>query len=134
MILCTILHIFCAQLVFDPVFTQEIEIPMLDMGKLSHAVACAETSCGTTSAAVEKHNWHGIMTYRTGSRELRVFESDEESHDAFKELWGRSYRGLPNIESASAYVCGPHWPVGEICDSDDPKKWLKTVLEEYYRE
>jgi len=87
----------------------------VDLNKLAYAVAMAETKDCTLGAG-KYLNCHGIMHWPNGKRQLRRFNSKEESYAAFKELWQRVYKRYPDYSLAKLYT-----------GNDRPDNWLRIV-------
>lgn len=94
------------------VHVEDINVPKtnFDIDKLALAVAKAETGNCTTGYWVTHNNCHWIKsgnTYpcktRSGSR-MCVFKDTEESFTAFKVIWGKWYKKMPNLVSANAWT------------------------------
>lgn len=126
-------------------FSPEIEgiesfgFKSVDLDKLSHAVACQETSCGKDGTARKRMNLHGIMCFKKdGTRYPCTFKSAEDSHAEFKRIWNKPsgyYKGrFPDLRLATTWVCGPRVPTGDSCGHngvDNPKDWLRNVTSVY---
>lgn len=86
-----------------------------DLDKLSMAVAMTEThNCKdkVKGGSALYNNCHG---FRKNGKFMR-FNSIEESHAYFKQLWARSYKSYPNLRLAKIYS-----------GNDNPTNWLKNV-------
>lgn len=84
-----------------------------DLDKLSLAVAMHEThNCKDKVGSALYNNCHG---FRKNGKFMR-FNSIEESHAYFKQLWARSYKAYPNLRLAKIYS-----------GNDNPTGWLKNV-------
>ena len=59
------------------------------------------------------------MTWDSGSRELKKFDSKEDSYEDFKRIWSGSYKTFPTYEMAVKWT-----------GNDHPDIWLKNVT--YY--
>lgn len=97
----------------------------VDLDRLSHAVACAETSCGKRGAALSKNNHHGIMRFyiEDGKRKryLASYEDHSQSYAEFKSVWRRLYGGrCPTIKDVKKYT-----------GNDSPDTWLANTLSVY---
>ena len=100
--------------------TPEPKDDLLDLRKLSEAVAVAETSGCKRGAAISNNNCHGIMSWPGGIRTLIKFNSTEESHRAFMDLWSRKYEEFPDIALARKYT-----------GNDNAERWLAIVTNYY---
>ena len=79
----------------------------VDLAKLAHAVAIAETS--DKGMILAKNNYHGITKKGGG---FRSFASKEESYLAFQRLWITKYGDhFPTLSDAKKYSGseGTHW-------------------------
>ncbi len=86
-----------------------------DLDKLSMAVAMTEThNCRdkVPGGSALYNNCHG---FRKNGKFMR-FNTIEESHAYFKQLWARSYKSYPNLRLAKIYS-----------GNDNPTNWLKNV-------
>lgn len=61
------------------------------------------------------------MSFPNGKRQLKHYNSHEESFDDFKRLWETKYGGFPTISQARKYT-----------GNDNAERWLKIVTEYYY--
>lgn len=94
----------------------------VDLDKLAHAVAVAETEDCTTGTGVSRNNCHGIFQCGPTGCEPVAFASKEDSTKAFKELWMRNYGNhFPTEEDARRYV------------DSDAVEWYQTVTQVYYQ-
>ena len=102
------------------------EANTLDLDKLSHAVAFAETHNCTKGYGKEYRNCHGIKNGNTapcpkiGRNRMCIYETAEESHAAFKKIWAKWYKTYPNLRLASIWS-----------GNDRPRGWLQAV-DNYY--
>jgi hypothetical protein len=87
---------------------------VVDLDKLSYAVAMHEThNCADDTNFTRVNNCHGII--KNGAPER--FNSQEESHARFKEIWINGYSGeYPLIAHAKVYS-----------GNDRAETWLKNV-------
>lgn len=92
------------------------------MRKLSEAVAMAETSGCKKGSAIKYKNCHGIMHWPNGVRTLVKYNSTEESHAAFMNLWARGYGVYPDINLARKYT-----------GNDNAERWL-GIVNQYYNQ
>lgn len=88
----------------------------VDLDKLAHAVAHAESGDCKSKLSKKTNNCHSIMTWATGTRQLKKFASKEQSYAAFKSLWARGYKVYPTLSAAKKYTGG-----------DKAKEWLAIV-------
>ncbi len=94
--------------------TQKLEAKNIDIQKLAHAVAMAETS--DKGMVLAKNNYHGIKC----GEHFCSYASKEESYEKFGELWLRKYGDhLPTLQDARRYTAG------------EGTGWLKTVTVVY---
>jgi len=98
----------------------------VDLNRLAKAVAVAESGWCTSRAARRLNNCHGIMTWVSGTRELKKFNSTEESFAEFKYIWEKSYKYFPDEELAKKWVCG-----GEAKECEAAEEWLANVIRSY---
>jgi hypothetical protein len=93
----------------------------VDLNKLAHAVAVAETQDCTTGVGLSKNNCHGIFQCAPTGCTPMTFASREESYKAFKQLWMHSYGNhFPTIADAQRYV------------NSDATEWYGIVTQVYY--
>jgi hypothetical protein len=82
-----------------------------DLDKLSYAVAMAETkNCKDVTNFTRRNNCHGIIL----SQGIANYESIEESHEHFKDIWTRLYGAYPDYRLAHRWTGGDrtnHWIV-----------------------
>jgi len=96
------------------------EPPPLDLSKLSHCVAVAETGNCKHGSGATHNNCHGIMK---GGQPV-YFNDYSESHNYFKWLWMNSHyysHGFPTKKDAKKYT-----------GNDDPRIWLGNVQRCYF--
>lgn len=98
----------------------------IDLDRLALAVAKAETGNCTEWYGVTHHNCHGIKsgnTYpcktRPGSK-MCIFKDNEESFIAFKVIWGKWYKTMPNLKTAQIWT-----------GKDKSVSWLYNVNHHY---
>lgn len=100
---------------------QNVNKQDLDLDKLSHAVAFAETGHCKDGTAIKRNNCFGIMQWdKKGNRSPRYFKTQEEGFEAFKLIWKKSYKKFPDINLAIKWT-----------GNDSPKTWLKNVTTYY---
>lgn len=93
----------------------------VNLDKLYHAVAIAESGNCSTSWHRAAHNCVSIMSWTGGSRHLRKFASIADSKAYWKQLWVSAYGGgLPTLAEAIKYS-----------GNDKAYGWLHTVLSVY---
>jgi len=93
----------------------------IDLEKLYHAVAVAESGNCSTAWHQKAKNCVSIMTWEGGYRHLKTFPSIEASKRAFKELWKNHYGNkFPGYAEAKKYT-----------GNDNPANWLSTVIQKY---
>lgn len=94
---------------------------ILDLDKLAYAVAVAETGNCTKGSGVSKKNCFGIMEWPNGKRQLKTYNSTEESYADFKRIWSEKYGGgFPTYYMAQKWT-GNH----------NPDVWLSNVKAAY---
>mgnify|MGYP000316899234 CR=1 FL=1 len=94
----------------------------VDIKKLAHAVAVAETSNCTRGTGVSLNNCHGITSCKGGKCSPRPFASTQESFQTFEKLWLEKYGDrFPTINDARRYT------------ATDGEWWLNTVKVAYGR-
>jgi hypothetical protein len=100
----------------------ELQAKNVDLEKLAHAVAVAETGDCTKGTGVSKNNCHGIFGCANGKCGPRHFESKEQSYEEFQKLWITKYGDrFPTIKDARKYT------------ASDGERWLNTVRVVYER-
>ncbi len=92
----------------------------MDLEKLSHAVAFAETGHCKDGTAIKRNNCFGIMTWKSGTRAPRVFATQSDSFVAFKAIWSKSYKRMPDMALA-----------GKWTGNDNATTWLCHVYTYY---
>ncbi len=80
----------------------------MDLDKLSHAVAYAETGHCKDGTAIKRNNCFGIMTWKSGTRSPRVFKTQSDSFVAFKAIWSKSYKRMPDMALAAKWTGNDH--------------------------
>jgi len=94
----------------------ELQAKNVDLEKLAHAVAVAETADCTKGLGATKNNCHGIFGCVNGVCGPREFLSKEQSYQEFQKLWITKYGDrFPTIKDAQRYTYS------------DGKQWLHTV-------
>jgi len=100
---------------------------MVDLDRLSRAVARHETSSCTKGYGKEYNNCHGIKNGRTapcpkvGRNSMCIYKTREDSYKAFKKIWAVVYEGnIPTLKEARRYS-----------GNDKAHNWLKNVLNFY---
>ena len=92
-----------------------------DLERLAYAVSVAETANCTKGSGVSKNNCFGIMEWPNGERQLKWYNTTQESFDDFKRVWLRGYGGrFPTLADAKKWT-----------GNDRSKIWLQTVKEKY---
>jgi len=95
--------------------------PGVDLRKLAHAVAVAETSGCTAGVGVSKNNCHGITECSASGCRFKTFATTEESYVAFERIWLNGYGNrFPTIEDAIRYT-----------DNPEPHRWYNVVTTIY---
>ena len=67
-----------------------------------------------------KNNCHGIMHWPNGVRQLRVFNTPEDSHNECVRIWSTYYKAFPG------YTLADKWTGG-----DSTYTWLYNVKTRY---
>jgi len=93
----------------------------LNIDKLAYAVAQAETNNCTKGASLSKNNCFGIMHWPNGKRQLKYYESPQDSYAEFKRIWTTHYKEFPDYRLADKYTGG-----------DNTSQWLANVNKYYY--
>lgn len=132
------------ELTFTPLvrpFAFMFKEPKVDLDKLSKAVACAETSCGKDGTARGRNNWVGYMCWdKQGKRYPCTFKTPQDSLDAFKKTWSKSYQRMADLDLAHKYTggdnfdtwtCNVHRVYYEI-DIKDCHKYLRVSFPAQY--
>lgn len=100
----------------------ELQAKNVNLEKLAHAVAVAETGDCTKGTGVTKNNCHGIFGCVNGVCGPRAFKSKEQSYEEFQKLWITKYGDrFPTIKDAQRYT------------ASDGKRWLNTVRVVYHK-
>jgi hypothetical protein len=100
----------------------------IDLDKLAYAVAMAETANCTTGMGPTRNNCFGIKNGNTApcdrmsASRFCIYETPEQSYEAFKKIWSTWYKGFPTIAQARRWT-----------GNDRPHHWLNTVTQ-YYNE
>lgn len=93
----------------------------VDLDKLYHAVAVAESGNCSTAWHKKANNCVSIMSWKGGKRHLRSFSSIDDSKAYFKQLWVRAYGNrLPTLKDAIKYT-----------GNDKAYGWRNTVISVY---
>lgn len=108
--------------------TNIVQSTSVDLDKLYHAVAVAESGTPTNATNYCGTPWHtkakncvSILTWTGGKRHLKQFASFQDNVNAFKSLWVRAYGGgLPTMQDAIKYT-GNQMAYG----------WRATVISTY---
>ena len=75
-----------------------------NLDKLSRAVACHETKCGTRWSALTHNNAFGIMTWdKNWKRSFKRYATLNDSYIDFKRIWSSYYGGFPTLKQAKRY-------------------------------
>lgn len=102
-------------------------VSSLDINKLAYAVAMAEThNCTKGYWKMYNNcfwikNWNTAPCKKIGQNRMCIYETPQESYEAFKIIWQRWYVTFPNRQLASK------WTWADRVDS-----WLKHVNHYYY--
>lgn len=98
-----------------------------DLDKLAYAIAMAETKDCTLWYGKEYNNCFGIKRWNTVLCEniwrnsMCIFETKQQSYEAFKKIWTTHYKSYPTYNLASIWT----W-------NDSPIEWLNNVNFYYY--
>jgi hypothetical protein len=88
----------------------------VDIVKLAHAVAVAETGGCTQGTGVSKNNCHGIFGCQNGVCGPKTFATKEESYAEFQRIWINGYGDrFPTLKDAQKYTYS------------EGSQWLNTV-------
>lgn len=95
----------------------------LDLDKLAHAVAYAETGHCKDGTAIKRNNCFGIMQWnKQGVRSPKWYSTKEESFQDFKRIWSKHYKRFPDLALANKWT-----------GSDNAAQWLRNVKHYYYK-
>lgn len=92
----------------------------LDLDKLAYAVSMAETGGCKDGTAIKRNNCFGIMSWPSGKRTPKWYNTQQESFEDFKRIWAKSYKRFPDIVLARKWT-----------GNDKPQQWLKNVTYHY---
>lgn len=118
-----------AELPVAPVVKEET----LDMEKLAYAVGKHETGNCTLGYGKMYNNCVGLKSGNTapcpvkngvrqiGRNNMCIYDDPSESYEAFKTVWQRWYKGLPNLEKSIRYS-----------GNDRATIWMNNVLDFYH--
>jgi hypothetical protein len=87
-----------------------------DLDCIAYAVAIAETGDCTQGAGISNNNCFGIMHWPNGIRQLKTYNSKEESYADFRKIWTQYYGGFPTYKMAVKWT-----------GNDNPHTWLSNV-------
>ncbi len=93
----------------------------LDINKLAHCIAVAETNDCTKGMGITKSNCFGVMTWERGFREGKRYNNKKESYEDFKRIWLKSYKTFPTYSMAVKWT-----------GNDSARRWLNIVTGCYY--
>lgn len=98
-----------------------------DIDKLAYAIAMAETGDCTTGMGKTKNNCFGIMTWESGTREGKVFDSKEQAYKHFKYIWTTKYNTPLKYHSVYSWV---HGSLADPTDEriDEALQYLENAL------
>lgn len=100
----------------------DVKWSLVDIDKLAYAVSEAETSNCRVGYGIQYNNCFGIkggsiVKCKTGRNRMCIFNSKEESFDAFKKIWSKGYGGrYPTLLDAE------YWT-----GKDNARDWLRIV-------
>ncbi len=89
---------------------QELKSEVFDINKLAYAVAMQETKNCTLGYWVTHNNcfwikhWNTVPCPWVPKLEMCKFNSPEESYEAFKIIWQKWYKWMPNLEKAERWT------------------------------
>ena len=93
------MRVFSIGSVAGPV-KEAIQIVPLDINRLAHAVAIAETGNCTTGVGITHTNCFGI---RYGGK-WQKYDSPDDSYTDFKRIWLKSYKTFPTLQQAARWT------------------------------
>jgi len=99
-----------------------VDMNNYDLDCLADAVAVAETSYCQAGSGLSRNNAFGIMTWKTGTRQLKHYNTCEDSWDDFKRIWSTHYDVYPTMSTAVKWT-----------GNDNPQRWLTNVNNAYQR-
>ena len=101
--------------------------PTVDLDKLAHAFAHAETGDCTKGKGISNNNCFGLKNGSIAPCEKMdkgrfcIYNNKEESYEAFKKVWAKGYGGeFPDYEAAKIWTYNDH-----------PDTWLSNVTHYY---
>ena len=94
----------------------------VDLDRLAHAVAIAETGNCTRGIGATMNNCFGIKYHG----KFKKFSSPQKSYAEFKYIWKKSYGKFPDHALAWKWVCGADAP---SCPA--ATEWLTNVEQNY---
>lgn len=99
-----------------------------DINRLARAVAMAETHNCTKGYGKTYNNCFWIKNGNTapcpkiGKNKMCIYEKPEDSYEAFKKIWGKWYKTMPNLKKAEQWT-----------GKDSAHTWIKHVNHYYYQ-
>jgi len=102
--------------------TEVKEWIIFDLDKFAKGVARAETGDCTKGYGLSHNNCFGIMTWASGTRKPKWYNSPSESYGDFKRIWVTHYGGLPDEEEAKRWTGGDRW-----------QTWLTNTTNFYFQ-
>ena len=100
-----------------------------DIRRLANAVARHETASCTKWYGASYNNCFGIKNWNTapckriGINRMCIYDTQEESYQAFMKIWQTWYWEMPTLKSAQRYS----W-------NDRAEIWLRNVTNFYYNQ
>ena len=97
-----------------------------DITRLASSIAWAETHDCTKGYGKEYNNCFGIKSGNTapctkvGRNNMCIYDTPEESYEAFKKIWSTWYKKFPNTTLAKRWTGG-----------DRHNIWLASVKDKY---
>ena len=92
-----------------------------DVSLVCRAIGTAETgSCQNSVDAQAAKNCVGIMTWETGERTLKKYETIQQSYEDCERIWTAYYGVLPRLSEAKKWTGG-----------DQSEAWLRHFYEKY---
>jgi hypothetical protein len=106
---------------------QVSEPSSVNIDKLAYAISMAETHNCELGYGKQYNNSFGIKNgsispcIKTGNNRMCIYESPEQSYEAFKKIWTKGYGGrFPTYRDAQAWT-----------GNDRPDNWLRNVNSYY---
>ncbi len=87
-----------------------------DVNRLVRAIGMHETKGCTIGSGRTHNNPGGVMTWATGARKFKYYNSCEEGYNDMVRIWRRYYKDFPNLRLAKKWS-----------GSDRANAWLNNV-------